>query len=43
MLYFVATGMGDGRHFFAQSYVAHQANVARHMSNLRGGSGALVR
>ncbi len=43
VLYFVATGMGDGRHFFAQSYVAHQANVARHLSNLRSGSGAQVR
>lgn len=42
-LYFVATGMGDGRHFFANSLVAHNANVARHLANLRGGSGAQVR
>ncbi|MGE0031706.1 MAG: endolytic transglycosylase MltG [Steroidobacteraceae bacterium] len=42
-LYFVATGMGDGRHFFATSLVAHNANVARHLSNLRGGSGVQVR
>lgn len=43
VLYFVATGMGDGRHFFATSLVAHNANVARHLSNLRGGSGVQVR
>jgi UPF0755 protein len=42
-LYFVATGMGDRRHFFATSLVAHNDNVARHLSNLRGGSGAQVR
>ena len=42
-LYFVATGRGDGRHFFATSLVAHNANVARHLSNLRGGSGVQVR
>jgi UPF0755 protein len=42
-LYFVATGMGDGRHFFATSLVAHNDNVARHLSHLRGGSGAQVR
>ncbi len=42
-LYFVATGLGDGRHFFATSLVAHNANVARHLSNLRGGSGVQVR
>ena len=42
-LYFVATGMGDGRHFFATSLVAHNANVARHLANLRGGSGVQVR
>lgn len=42
-LYFVATGLGDGRHFFAPTYVAHQANYARHEANRRGGSGAQVR
>lgn len=42
-LYFVATGMGDGRHFFATSLVAHNDNVARHLANLRGGSGVQVR
>ena len=42
-LYFVATGLGDGRHFFAQSLVAHNANVSRHLANLRGGSGVQVR
>jgi UPF0755 protein len=36
-LYFVATGLGDGRHFFAKSLVAHNANVQRHLANLRGG------
>jgi UPF0755 protein len=35
-LYFVATGLGDGRHFFATSLVAHNANVQRHLANLRG-------
>ncbi len=39
-LYFVATGLGDGRHFFATSLVAHNANVQRHLANLRGGNGA---
>lgn len=42
-LYFVATGLGDGRHFFATSLIAHNSNVARHLSNLRGGSGVQVR
>ncbi len=42
-LYFVATGLGDGRHFFAKSLVAHNANVLRHLANLRGGSGVRVR
>ena len=35
-LYFVATGRGDGRHYFATSLVAHNSNVARHLANLRG-------
>jgi peptidoglycan lytic transglycosylase G len=42
-LYFVATGLGDGRHFFAESLVAHNSNVSRHLANLRGGSGVQVR
>jgi len=42
-IYFVATGRGDGRHFFAATLVAHNDNVARHLSNLRGGSGVQVR
>ena len=42
-LYFVATGKGDGRHYFAASLVAHNANVARHLANLRGASGLQVR
>ncbi len=42
-LYFVATGKGDGRHYFSTSLVAHNANVARHLANLRGGSALQVR
>jgi UPF0755 protein len=42
-LYFVATGLGDGRHFFAQTLVAHNENVSRHLANLRGGRGVQVR
>ncbi len=42
-LYFVATGRGDGRHFFADTLVAHNENVSRHLANLRGGSGVQVR
>jgi UPF0755 protein len=42
-LYFVATGLGDGRHFFAKSLVAHNSNVSRHLSNLRRGRGVRVR
>ena len=38
-LYFVATGEGDGRHYFATSLVAHNMNVARHLARLRGGGG----
>jgi UPF0755 protein len=41
--YFVATGRGDGRHYFAASLVAHNSNVARHLANLRGGSDLQVR
>lgn len=41
-LYFVATGLGDGRHFFAESLVAHNDNVSRHLANLRRGSGVRV-
>ena len=43
VLYFVATGKGDGRHYFSTSLVAHNANVARHLANLRGGSPLQVR
>jgi UPF0755 protein len=42
-LYFVATGLGDGRHFFAASLVAHNENVSRHLSNLRRSRGVRVR
>jgi UPF0755 protein len=42
-LYFVATGKGDGRHYFASSLVAHNANVSRHLANLRRTSGLQVR
>ncbi len=42
-LYFVATGLGDGRHLFAESLVAHNANVSRHLANLRRGRGDQVR
>lgn len=42
-LYFVATGNDDGRHYFATSLIAHNSNVARHLANLRGGSGLQVR
>jgi UPF0755 protein len=42
-LYFVATGLGDGRHSFAATLDAHNANVSRHLANLRRGRGVRVR
>jgi len=42
-LYFVATGKGDGRHYFSSSLAAHNANVARHLANLRGARSLQVR
>ena len=42
-LYFVATGLGDGRHFFADTLDEHNANVSRHLANLRRGRAVQVR
>jgi UPF0755 protein len=42
-LYFVATGLGDGRHYFAESLATHNVNVSRHLANLRRGRGVRVR
>lgn len=42
-LYFVATGRGDGRHFFSSTLAAHNRNVSRHLANLRGSGGDQVR
>lgn len=42
-LYFVATGLGDGRHYFSETLEAHNANVARHIANLRTGRNLRVR
>ena len=35
-IFFVATGIGDGRHYFAQTLAEHNRNVARHVAAVRG-------
>ena len=41
-IFFVATGLGDGRHFFAETLEAHNVERSRYLANLRGGRGVQV-